>query len=681
MRPFGYACCAALGTLLGVSAAGGQPCNNLLTNGDFETGTFAGWTLFGNIGNTGVVSAPIGCSGLPVEGGTYAAAFGAVGSTGGIFQQVVPVAAGTRVRIAFAYAMDARTPNFFSEEFDGTVHFTYTDDLAHAIGWSHYTITTTTSTANPVLRFTVRNDPCWGFLDSVSVCVIETACCDPVTGVCVVAIDASACPTGMSAASPLTSTCSPSPCPFPGAAVTCGDCWYNGAFNGTTGQASHLGGALPNGAKAADDFYLVEGFVYDLKTFTATLLTTTTPGLVRPKAEIWSECNGCPGQLLYTFDNPVVVETGLIAGPAFDGRPLRIVHATFDVSREAVMANRNVVLHGGNYWLSVYGRSDGLGPTMQMYDVTYWGTTTGFGGGVQGQPAYKIDGLPTPNYNQFSFPAGCGPNAWHSVVDDCCVGCTDLNFQFCTTACKVLVDNGTARRQVALEPVGSTSEFAPASFSAAETRSADDFVLPGCENFRICYVEACILTNCPTFDGVFEVYANDCDKPSYALHGVPLAGQFVATKIIPLGFNALMDGRTVTAYKLEFHDLPLTLAGGRQYWISAGVRYTFSITERAYFCYNADCARTCLIRWNQGRVLTATTLDDYSRIHGCNSPVLCNGWAKVASDFSFLIAGDGLTTPGPIVSTPSCAADFNRDGSLNVSDVFDYLSAWFDGCP
>jgi hypothetical protein len=80
-------------------------------------------------------------------------------------------------------------------------------------------------------------------------------------------------------------------------------------------------------------------------------------------------------------------------------------------------------------------------------------------------------------------------------------------------------------------------------------------------------------------------------------------------------------------------------------------------------------------------VLTATTLDDYSRIHGCNSPVLCNGWAKVASDFSFLIAGDGLTTPGPIVSTPSCAADFNRDGSLNVSDVFDYLSAWFDGCP
>jgi hypothetical protein len=317
---------------------------------------------------------------------------------------------------------------------------------------------------------------------------------------------------------------------------------------------------------------------------------------------------------------------------------------------------------------------------MQMYDITYWGTTRGFGGGVQGKPAYKIDGLPTPNYNVFNFPAGCGPLAWHSVVDDCCIGCTDLNFTFCSTGCKVIVDNGGARRQVAAEPVGSTSQFAPASLSAAETRSADDFVLPGCQDYHICYVEACILTNCPTFDGVFEVYANDCDRPSYALHGAPLAGQFVATKIIPLGFTALMDGRTVTAYKLEFHDLTLVLTGGRQYWLSAGVRYTFSINERAYFCYNADCARTCLIRWNEGRVLTATTLDDYARAHGCTSPVICNGWAKVGSDFSFLIAGDGLTTPGPINSTPWCPVDYNRDGALNTTDIFDYLNAWFAGC-
>jgi len=68
--------------------------------------------------------------------------------------------------------------------------------------------------------------------------------------------------------------------------------------------------------------------------------------------------------------------------------------------------------------------------------------------------------------------------------------------------------------------------------------------VPGCQTYHICYVEACILTNCPTFDGVFEIYSNDCNKPSYALHGAPLAGQFIATKIIPLGYTAFMDGKT-----------------------------------------------------------------------------------------------------------------------------------------
>ncbi len=486
--------------------------------------------------------------------------------------------------------------------------------------------------------------------------------------------------------------CAPWPCPFPGAvlapgggaAALCGDCWLNGAFDGPRGdgQISHLGGAAPNGAKAADDFHLMDDFVHDVRTFTATLLTTTTVGLVKPRAEIWSDCNGCPSELLYTFDNPLVVETGLTQGLAFDGRPLRIVHVTFDVTRETLAVNRNVVLHGGTYWLSVYGRTDGLGPTMQMYDVTYWGTTRGFGGGVQGKPAYKIDGVPSANYGVFTFPAGCGATAWHSVVDDCCIGCTDLNFSFCATPCKVLVDNGGARRQAAAEDVGSTARFAPASLSAMETRSADDFVLAGCGDYHICYVEACVLTNCPTFEGVLELYGNDCNRPAYALHGQPLFNQqYLATKIVPLGFTAFMEGKTVSAYRLEFHDLPVVIPGGRQYWISAGVKYTFSINERAFFCYNADCSRSCLVRWNDGRVLTATTLDDRARVHGCVSPQECNGWARVGSDFSFLIAGDGLATPGPINSTPACAVDFNRDGALNTADIFDYLNAWFVGCP
>jgi hypothetical protein len=496
---------------------------------------------------------------------------------------------------------------------------------------------------------------------------------------------AASCPAGTFLAPNNAISCNPSPCPFPGAATAqnCLDCTYiNGAFDGFNGQISHLGGAFPHGAKAADDFYLLEDFVHDVKTFSATLLTTTLQGLVKPKGEIWSDCGGCPGTLLYTFDNPLVVETGLDIGPAFDGRPLRIVHVTFDVTRETNPVNKNVVLRGGRYWLSIYGQTDGQSPTFN--DVTYWGTTASV---IKGKPAYKIDGLPGLPYGQYSFPTGCSPTAWHSVVDDCCIGCKDLNFSFCTTPCKILVDNGAARTQVGTAANGSTSQFAGGTFF--DTRSADDFVIPPCQDYHICYVEACILTNCVTFDGIFELYANNCNKPSYALGGQPLFnGQYTATKIVPLGpaFNSIIDGTPVLGYKLEFHDLNIVLTGGSQYWISAGVRYTFSTAQKAYFCYNQACAgcSTTPIHWNSGRVLTFQTLDAEAAAHGCTSPAPvtgCNGWAKVNNDFSFLIAADGVTTPGPINSVPSCRADTNHDGHLSVSDVFDFLNLWFSGCP
>lgn len=462
-----------------------------------------------------------------------------------------------------------------------------------------------------------------------------------------------------------------------------GDCsctWDNGAFDGRDGQVSHLGGAVPTGQKAADDFYLCEGFVYELNRIDATLLTTTFAGLVKPIIELYDDCNGCPNHLLYTFDNVTVTETNTTFGLAFDGRPLRIVNISATPANQVNNnigsggSNRYVALKGGIYWLSIYGRTDGLCQSMNMCDVTYWGTT---GPGIKGLPAKKITGLQT-TYGQFSFGSGCdNANGWHSVTEDCCIGCTDLNFAVCTTPCKILVDNGDGRRQTgALEPVGSTSQFA-AGLSAFDSRTADDFVVPPCSAWRICYVEGCILTNCPTFDGVFEIYSNNCNKPSYTLHGTPLQGPFTATKIIPLGYTAIMDNRMVSAFKLEFHNLNIVLAGGSQYWISVGVRYTFSLNERAYFCYNADCRRTCLIRWNDGRVLTNTTIDFDSAAHGGNTP----GWAKTGNDNSFLIAAEKVTTPGGGNGSPSCPGDFNFDGSVNVQDIFDFLHAWFTGCP
>jgi hypothetical protein len=34
-----------------------------------------------------------------------------------------------------------------------------------------------------------------------------------------------------------------------------------------------------------------------------------------------------------------------------------------------------------------------------------------------------------------------------------------------------------------------------------------------------------------------------------------------------------------------------------------------------------------------------------------------------------------------ITATADCRADFNHDSATNVQDIFDFLSAWFAGCP
>lgn len=456
------------------------------------------------------------------------------------------------------------------------------------------------------------------------------------------------------------------------AVTNCSCLWDNGSFvndSSANGQASHVGGDFEDGAQAADDFYLCEGNVYKLNSITGTLINNSFPGLRKAKLEIYADCNGCPkGLPLYTLTEFTQRDLGAYAWNS----SFNVIEYTFPVTSTNVKAeNRSIYLKGGTYWVSLVGLTDGLGCTMKMYDSSYWGISSS---GVKGSVAKKRAGIwNAPCDNVYSFP-----DAWEAI-DTCCIECNDLSFVVCADECKILIDNGVAESRTGLIG-GSPSQFAANSNLSNDSRSADDFVVPPCTVFTICYLEGCVYTNCdPTlFKGAFEIYSNDCRVPSYLgrsstkVYPTSSTQPNTATKIIDLGFAYSVNGKPYQGYKLEFHNLNVSLTGGKQYWISIGVLNTFSINEKAFFCYNFDCDRTCLVRFNAGQYLAP----------------YATKWVQAstpARDFSFLIAGKLVKTnangTGATGSGSGCAADFNGDGKASTTDIFDFLAAWFAGCP
>jgi len=142
-----------------ISIAAPSMAASIVTNGGFETGNFSGWTQFGNTGFTSVAV------GGAAEGNDYAS-FGAVGSTGGIFQTLATTA-GVIYNYSFALRSDGGTPNSFIASIGGNAVTSLTN--AGSFPFTTYSGTFTATGATTDLRFTVRQDPAYYGLDAVSV--------------------------------------------------------------------------------------------------------------------------------------------------------------------------------------------------------------------------------------------------------------------------------------------------------------------------------------------------------------------------------------------------------------------------------------------------------------------------------------------------------------------------------
>ncbi len=156
----------ALALCICVVGAPATFAQNLLTNGNFGTGDFTGWTTGGNFTDSGVTSGAFYDYTGGQGGSTYYAYLGPV-STPGTLSQTFSDTAGAQYTFSFWFASVGDNPSSFSASWDGNTLLSLTNPNTGA-NWSQYTYTET-GTGSDTISFSFRDDPGYMALDNVSV--------------------------------------------------------------------------------------------------------------------------------------------------------------------------------------------------------------------------------------------------------------------------------------------------------------------------------------------------------------------------------------------------------------------------------------------------------------------------------------------------------------------------------
>lgn len=153
---------AVLSVAAALAAAVPASATELVTNGGFETGDFAGWTQFGDGSFTSVDNG----TNFSIYAGTYSAYFGPL-TPGGI-QQTLSANIGDVVTVSFAYAQAFGSTGETMDVALGSVAVFHAQDFTNTT-YTVFSGTFTVADANPVLTFTFSDPPDYVLLDGVSV--------------------------------------------------------------------------------------------------------------------------------------------------------------------------------------------------------------------------------------------------------------------------------------------------------------------------------------------------------------------------------------------------------------------------------------------------------------------------------------------------------------------------------